>query len=144
MPAIIVNDQEVVYNNCLLYVNGNEAGDLNDFIRSIRCSTGAQAKTPQALNPNGLPLKPNPINKEPTATITFYSASFKDAFYSMLNNRFTYFSIIFTEYVTGQVDGNQHVFSITNALVDEVNNAIDAQSEGSTYQLNVRAQDIQF
>lgn len=144
MPSIIVNDQEVVYNNCTLYVNGNEAGELNDFIRSIRCSTGAQARTPQALNPNGLPLKPNPINKEPVATIVFYSGSFKDAFYQLLNNRFTYFSIIFTEYVTGNLEGNKHVFSITNALVDEVNNSIDAQSEGSTYQLNVRAQDIIF
>lgn len=144
MPAIIVNDQEVVYNNCLLYVNGNAAGDLNDFIRSIRSSTGAQAKTPQALSRNALPLKPNPINKEPTATITFYSASFKDAFYSLFNDRFDYFSIIFTEYVTGQLEGNQHVFSITNALVDEVTNDITAQSEGSTYQLNIRAQDIVF
>jgi len=144
MPSITVNDQQVVYNNCLLYVNGNEAGDLNDFILSIRCSTGAQAKTPQALSANALPLKPNPINKEPTGTITFYSASFKDAFYSMLNNRFTYFSIIFTEYVTGQLEGNTHIFSITNALIDEVSNSITAQSEGSTYSLNFRAQDIIF
>lgn len=138
--GIIINGSAVVYNNAILYINGSEY-EINGYIQGIQYDTGTQSEHIQTLTEFGDPIGVNPINDAPTATISFAPGAFL-AIYSLMNTRFTPFSLTIEEYTTGNLDGNTHTLQIIGALPDGNSGNIGPQQAASTKTMRFKATKI--
>lgn len=140
MAIMKINGGNVTYNNALVYING-EKSEINEWIAGIDYDTGTQSDHVQALSETADPLAVNSINGSPSGTIRFFPGAFQ-MFWTLLNNRFTYFSLTIEEYATGNLEGDTHTVSIIAAKFDGHGNSISAQQAASMRNLRFKATKI--
>lgn len=114
---INVNGTPVVFNNAIVIINGVES-DINGYVTGINWSTGTQSEHVKTMTQSGNPITTNNVVSSPVATISF-APSTLPAFNALTNNKYNTISMVFEQYVTGNIGGATLSLLIENARVNE-------------------------
>lgn len=138
-----VNGTLAVFNNVLLSVNGTSGIEINDYVQSISWTTGTQSEHVITLTQTGFPRAVNTVMATPSGSITFAPGAFQ-TFYQFLNDRYDYFTLQLTEFVTGNLAGAQQGILISNAKLDTLSGSSSASSPANMQTFSFKATQIEY
>ena len=121
-----VNGTPVVFNNVILSIDGQTDVGVNGYITDISWSTGTQTEHVQTLNPSAQPITTNAVNSSPICSFSFAPMG-EEAFYAILGDRWTKFTLLLTYYTTGYLEGTTKTVLIQNAQQDVQSGSSSAQ-----------------
>lgn len=121
-----VNGTPVVFNNVLVSIDGTTEIGVNGYITDLSWSTGTQVEHVQTLNPSAQPIQVNAINSSPTFSLNFAPMG-EQAFYSILGDRWSKFTMLLTYYVTGDLSGATQTVLLQNCQQDVQTGSSGAQ-----------------
>lgn len=104
-----ININGIVYNNGIVAVDGLDA-DINGYITSISYDSGVAASHVTALTVDGTAPDTNAVMITPSVTLTFSPGSYGN-FQTLMNDRFSKFTLNITEFATGNLAGATHIIT---------------------------------
>lgn len=143
MAIVNANGAVQVLNTALLSVNGTTGIDVQDYITSMRWTSGSQSDHISTINGQAQSIAVNPINSRPSGSITFVAGTFP-TFYQFLNNRNVPFSLQITMYTTGDLGGITQSVLLTNVLLDDIGGGVEAGNPANTNTFGFKCPSIQY
>lgn len=143
MAIINSNGTVQVFNNVLLQLNGSSSIEVQDYITSLRWTTGGQSDHVLTIKQQATPLTVNQVNSRPSGSITFVAGAFP-SFYLFLNNRNVPFNLEFIYYTTGDLSGPKQTIIISNILLDGLDGSVEQSNVANLSTFGFKATDVTF